>query len=367
MASLLRHRSSKEQQSAATVPSSSNAPKIVLSGWMRKQKAHLKTWNRRFFALSGSTLSYYDSEDISGAPRGVLDVASVHPLPSEPNGLLLHCKSNNQRRRDEKLICDTNVAYNAWFALLTRATTAGQSSSSASLQLLHTSSASMMDTSSSTNSAASSNNNATQHSPIAYRPNPIKMGYVHVHYAASSSNAPSSSQNNPVGGGDGVPAADVDAWNRYFIKVEGDLLNCYADESQQHLYVSGMVRNVTLFEGRKYALTVGLNKGRKVVLCCDSMEEKTNWLLTLEGALKTAYSVIQVQQRRGGGAGLKRASSHIYDLDLAPEDQAAPAGVLLSGLEEVNKLQGVMEHSDDDGDAAAAVAEDGSEASGVWI
>ncbi|RHY05696.1 hypothetical protein DYB28_001105 [Aphanomyces astaci] len=261
----------------------------------------------RFFALSGSTLSYYDSEDISGAPRGVLDVASVHPLPSEPNGLLLHCKSNNQRRRDEKLICDTNVAYNAWFALLTRATTAGQSSSSASLQSLHTSSASMMDTSSSTNSAASSNNNATQHSPIAYRPNPIKMGYVHV-------------------------------------------------------------RNVTLFEGRKYALTVGLNKGRKVVLCCDSMEEKTNWLLTLEGALKTAYSVIQVQQRRGGGAGLKRASSHIYDLDLAPEDQAAPAGVLLSGLEEVNKLQGVMEHSDDDGgDAAAAVAEDGSEASGVWI
>ncbi|ETV91529.1 hypothetical protein, variant [Aphanomyces invadans] len=309
MTSLLRNRSTKEQ--SATSTASANAPKIVLSGWMRKQKAHLKTWNRRFFALSGSTLSYYDSEDISGAPRGILEVASVHPLPSEPNGLLLHCKANNStRRRDEKLICDTNVAYNAWFALLTRATTAetleplSQQPSSASM--MPASSSPAMDSSS---NVSSNNSDASIHpsSPVAYRPNPIKMGYVHVHYAASSSGSAHNLTSNQEHG-DGVPAADADAWNRYFIKVEGDLLNCYADESQQHLYVSGMVRNVTLYEGRKYALAVGLNKGRKVVLCCDSMEEKTNWLLTLEGALKIAYSVIQLQRR--GSAGLKRASRY---------------------------------------------------------
>ncbi|CAK4770123.1 hypothetical protein LEN26_020981 [Aphanomyces euteiches] len=306
------------------------AQKIVLSGWMRKQKAHLKTWNRRFFALSGSTLSYYDSEDISGAPRGVIDVASVHPLPSEANGLLIHCKAG----RDEKLICDTNVAYNAWFALLTRATNPE----------------SVFEpppTDAQDNNAlddALDDDESTE--AITYRPNPIKMGYVHVHYASTTKQTAEEAV---------PPPEDADTWNRYFCKVEHDLLNCYSDDTQQHLYVSGMVRNVTLYEGRKYALSVGLNKGRTVILCCDSMEEKTNWLLTLEGALKTAYKVIQARrQQYGGHSGLLRQSSHIYDLDLAPEDQMVippPAAAEAS-------LVRVDEDDEDDNN---------SEASGVWI
>ncbi|KAF0719951.1 Aste57867_672 [Aphanomyces stellatus] len=349
---LLRNRSSKGDVSGQ---------KIVLSGWMRKQKAHLKTWSRRFFALSGSTLSYYDSEDITGNPRGILDVSSVHPLPSEPNGLLIHCKAG----RDEKLICDTNVAYNAWFALLTRATTPDVGSPTTTSPEATTSSSDADRGSSSADpvmSRLSSDGgiddpeaDAYQKLPT-YHPNPIKMGYVHVHYASTASTHITN---------DAVPAGDADSWNRYFCKVEHDLLNCYSDETQQNLYVSGMVRNVSLYEGRKYALAVGLNKSRTVILCCDSMEEKTNWLLTLEGALKTAYKVIQARRQQGGGSSamLKRASSHIYDLDLEPEEQTA-ALAAGGGATSDEKLLRVDEDSDD---GAAEASYGDSEASGVWI
>ncbi|OQR98507.1 hypothetical protein THRCLA_06710 [Thraustotheca clavata] len=314
--------------------------RIVLSGWMKKQKLHFKTWGRRFFVLTANTrvLTYYDSEDMK-QPRGQLEVLSVQPLPGEANGLCLHCASG----KDEKLICDTNVAYNAWYAVLNRALNPDP----VSLELTQLISP--------TDSVGRESED--DFDDITYHPNPIKMGYLHVHYEQSSNHA-----------NDAVPADDTahpDTWSRYYCKVEQDTLNCYQDETLEHLYLSGMVRNVSLYDGRKYALSVTLNKSRTVYLCCDSMEEKTNWLLTLEGALKTAYKLIE---KRRSLYAKSKMTSHIYDLDLPHEQQTHLTD------DTTEKLPMAYLSMDDDlelkkssRNIAYANDDDETEASGVWI
>ncbi|KDO20149.1 hypothetical protein SPRG_13975 [Saprolegnia parasitica CBS 223.65] len=316
--------------------------RIVLSGWMKKQKLHFKTWSRRFFVLTANTrvMSYYDSEDLR-QPRGTLEVLSVHPLPGESNGLSLHCASG----KEEKLICDTNVAYNAWFAVLTRAVNPDPVSLELTALISPTDSTGELES-----------GELDYEDDITYHPNPIKMGYLHVHYEQSS--------NQTV---DAIPEADTahpDTWSRYYCKVEQDTLNCYQDETLEQLYVSGMVRNVSLYDGRKYALSVTLNKSRTVYLCCDSMEEKTNWLLTLEGALKTAYKLIE---KRRSLYSKSKMTSHIYDLDLPHEDQmhltddnADQLPLAYLSLDEDLELKTsptLASHAEDDE----------TEASGVWI
>lgn len=90
---------------------------IQMKGWMRKQKETLRSWPRRYFTLNGKVLTYFDSEDISRPPRGVIKFIDVSSLTTEDNGLSLHQASGKEVR----LIADTHVAYSAWLAVLSAA------------------------------------------------------------------------------------------------------------------------------------------------------------------------------------------------------------------------------------------------------
>ncbi|DBA00179.1 TPA: hypothetical protein N0F65_007804 [Lagenidium giganteum] len=80
--------------------------------------------------------------------------------------------------------------------------------------------------------------------------------------------------------------ADEDVWTRYFIVIKNDSFSCYeSEEEEAELALSGLVRSASEWDGKRFGLVVGLNKGRKIKLCFDSTEEKMSWLLTLEFAV----------------------------------------------------------------------------------
>ncbi|KAJ0404538.1 hypothetical protein P43SY_001638 [Pythium insidiosum] len=194
---------------------------IQMQGWMRKQKETLRVWARRYFALSGKLLTYYDSEDISRAPRGVLEVVDVAPLTTEHNGLALHLTNGKEVR----LIADTHVAYTAWLSVL---------------------------------SAAVKN-------PQATKSRMCKDGWAHC-------------------------LTDDDVWTRYFIVVKNDSFSCYESEDEDaELALSGLVRSVGEWDGKRFGLVLGLNRSRKIQLCFDSAEEKMTWFLTLEFAVSYSH------------------------------------------------------------------------------
>lgn len=101
---------------------------VQMSGWMSKQKNTMKTWVRRYFVLSGTTLTYYETEKSTKGPRGFLHLQDVEPLTSESNGLILYLTNG----KEVKVIADTQVAYKAWYTLLGAAVKKKQSQSSAS-------------------------------------------------------------------------------------------------------------------------------------------------------------------------------------------------------------------------------------------
>jgi hypothetical protein len=226
---------------------------IQMQGWMKKQKETLRSWPRRYFTLSGKVLTYYDSEDTSRSPRGVLEFSDVSPLTTEHNGLVLHLAGGKEVR----LVADTHVAYTAWMAVL---------------------------------SAAVKN-------PRTTKSRMYKEGWAHC-------------------------LTDDDVWTRYFIVVNKDSFSCYdSEEEDSELALSGLMRSVAEWDGKRYGLVLGLNRSRKIQVCFDSAEEKMTWFLTLEFAV--AY----------GNQRMKKDSSSVMKIDANPaaKADAAAAGTAASG------------------------------------
>ena len=63
-------------------------------GYLVKQGQRFKNWKRRFFALTGTTLRWYDSEDAhaAGTALGEIDVVSITPLEES-------CRPSEAKRR----------------------------------------------------------------------------------------------------------------------------------------------------------------------------------------------------------------------------------------------------------------------------
>lgn len=60
---------------------------VTHSGWLKKEGSRVKSWKRRFFALRGNALSYFDSEDTGAAAKGYGHVKAVEVNDTVANGL----------------------------------------------------------------------------------------------------------------------------------------------------------------------------------------------------------------------------------------------------------------------------------------
>uniref|UniRef100_A0AAV1TH37 PH domain-containing protein n=1 Tax=Peronospora matthiolae TaxID=2874970 RepID=A0AAV1TH37_9STRA len=208
--SIMRGNSSSEGSSS----SMSDETDVQMQGWMRKQKETLRSWARRYFTLTGKTLTYYDSEDTSRGARGVLEFVDVTPLTTEHNGLALHLVNGKEVR----LLADTHVAYAAWMAVMSAAVKRPRSSKTRT----------------------------------------SKEGWAHC-------------------------LTDDEVWTRFFVVIKHDSFSCYESEDDDaELALSGLIRAVNEWDGKRFGIVCSLNRGRTIKLCFDSAEERMSWFLTLE-------------------------------------------------------------------------------------
>ncbi|KAG2521380.1 hypothetical protein JM16_005895 [Phytophthora kernoviae] len=76
---------------------------------------------------------------------------------------------------------------------------------------------------------------------------------------------------------------DDDVWTRFFVVIKHDSFSCYESEDDEaELALSGLIRAVQEWDGKRYGIVCSLNRGRTIKLCFDSAEEKMSWFLTLE-------------------------------------------------------------------------------------
>uniref|UniRef100_K3W8H7 PH domain-containing protein n=1 Tax=Globisporangium ultimum (strain ATCC 200006 / CBS 805.95 / DAOM BR144) TaxID=431595 RepID=K3W8H7_GLOUD len=79
---------------------------------------------------------------------------------------------------------------------------------------------------------------------------------------------------------------DDEVWTRYYVVIKNDSFSCYESETEDaELALSGLVRSVDEWDGKRYGLVAALNRARKIKLAFDSAEEKMSWFLTLEFAV----------------------------------------------------------------------------------
>lgn len=79
---------------------------------------------------------------------------------------------------------------------------------------------------------------------------------------------------------------DEEVWTRYYVMIKNDSFSCYeSEEENAELALSGLVRSVDEWDGKRYGLVASLNRARKIKLAFDSAEEKMSWFLTLEFAV----------------------------------------------------------------------------------
>ncbi|UIZ24155.1 hypothetical protein KXD40_008152 [Peronospora effusa] len=76
---------------------------------------------------------------------------------------------------------------------------------------------------------------------------------------------------------------DDDVWTRFFVVIKHDSFSCYESEDDDaELALSGLIRAVNEWDGKRFGIVCLLNRGRTIKLCFDSAEEKMSWFLTLE-------------------------------------------------------------------------------------
>lgn len=258
----MRGNSASNNSSTDSSHVSDDSSDVQMQGWMRKQKETLRSWGRRYFTLSGKALTYYDSEDTSRMPRGVLEFNDVTPLTTENNGLALHLVGGKEVR----LIADTHVAYSAWMAVLSAALKkpvprSGGSGGSSS--------------SSSGGSARASGGSGKA----------FKEGWAHC-------------------------LTDEEVWTRYYVMIKNDSFSCYESEAEDaELALSGLVRSVDEWDGKRYGLVASLNRSRTIKLAFDSAEEKMSWFLTLEFAVSYGTARMKKESSMKAAAAMQNPAS----------------------------------------------------------
>ncbi|TDH66091.1 hypothetical protein CCR75_005222 [Bremia lactucae] len=76
---------------------------------------------------------------------------------------------------------------------------------------------------------------------------------------------------------------DDDVWTRFFVVIKNDSFSCYESEDDDaELALSGLIRAVDDWDGKRFGVVCSLNRSRTIKLCFDSAEEKMSWFLTLE-------------------------------------------------------------------------------------
>ncbi|KAL4116451.1 hypothetical protein PRIC2_011904 [Phytophthora ramorum] len=76
---------------------------------------------------------------------------------------------------------------------------------------------------------------------------------------------------------------DDDVWTRFFVVIKHDSFSCYESEDDDaELALSGLIRAVDEWDGKRFGVVCSLNRSRTIKLCFDSAEEKMSWFLTLE-------------------------------------------------------------------------------------
>eukprot|EP00300_Choanocystis_sp_HF-7_P030520 c39374_g1_i1.p1 GENE.c39374_g1_i1~~c39374_g1_i1.p1 ORF type:complete len:113 (+),score=6.74 c39374_g1_i1:41-379(+) len=91
-------------------------------GYMTKLGHVIKTWKRRWFKLSGNTLSYYKNrEDIT--PTGVIDLRNCRTVKvcMEPSIGRTHTLEVAVPGRTYYLSCDEDDEMNEWLGAISRA------------------------------------------------------------------------------------------------------------------------------------------------------------------------------------------------------------------------------------------------------
>ena len=85
------------------------------SGWLSKEGGRVKNWKRRFFYLSGRSLSYYDNESMAGSTKGNGLVCGVRVNKDKQYSLDI----NFEKGRLLRVTADSQDEFNQWFDVLT--------------------------------------------------------------------------------------------------------------------------------------------------------------------------------------------------------------------------------------------------------
>ncbi|KAF1787274.1 PH domain-like [Phytophthora cactorum] len=116
---------------------------------------------------------------------------------------------------------------------------------------------------------------------------------------------------------------DDDVWTRFFVVIKHDSFSCYESEDDDaELALSGLIRAVDEWDGKRFGIVCSLNRSRTIKLCFDSAEEKMSWFLTLE------FSVSYGAARMKKEASIKSNSSDhnpVLRADSSKSDMGAAA------------------------------------------
>lgn len=153
---------------------------------------------------------------------------------------------------------------------------------------------------------------------------------THVAYSAwmtvfrAALNAPQSSSKSGAKDGWAHCLTDNEEWTRYFVVVKNDSFSCYESEDEDaELALSGLVRSVDDWEGKRFGLVVSLNRARKIKLAFDSAEEKMSWFLTLE--FSVSYGTARMK-KEASMRYEKMSSLGKSDSSMATATAAQPSG-----------------------------------------
>lgn len=103
---------------------------------------------------------------------------------------------------------------------------------------------------------------------------------------------------------------DEEVWTRYYVVIKNDSFSCYeSEEEDAELALSGLVRSVDEWDGKRYGLVASLNRARKIKLAFDSAEEKMSWFLTLEFAVSYGTARMKKESSMKAAAAMANPAS----------------------------------------------------------
>ncbi|CAK4066283.1 unnamed protein product [Aphanomyces euteiches] len=87
------------------------------TGWLAKEGGRVKNWKRRYFALNGRSLTYYDNANMSGVPKGNGQVCGVRINKDKSHSIDI----NFEKGRVLRVTADNKEDFEKWWACLNAA------------------------------------------------------------------------------------------------------------------------------------------------------------------------------------------------------------------------------------------------------